>query len=221
MATTPNLNLPIFTLADTARLDTLLNSLTSALDTNVQAKLTAASNFRLGIDNDRTALSGADLKDGLLFWTTDTKILWQYTTSWAVFIRPLASYAATVTGLNLAQVTVDTKYEQRGKFIRGEILITRTVAGSPTGNVSVTLPTTPANASMIRGLGMGTVYLQNNTTAYQAASRYAGGGTVVPNISTVSGSAVAHGNNVSAAFPTASAHGVGTTIYLPFEYETS
>lgn len=160
-------------------------------------------------------------RQGLMGHALDTNTDYMHDGSgWAVSIRPYGAYTSTVTGLNLSQVTVDAKYEQRGKLIKGLITITRNVAGRPTTSIGFSLPTTPANASAARNLGTGSFYLQNNSTVYIANARYTGGTGVAVNLPASSGSVLAQGSNLSNTFPIGTDHGIGTVIYMPFEYET-
>lgn len=78
MATTPNFNLPLYTGSDTAKLDTLLNGQSSALDTNLQAYIGGTESGYVGTDSQRTALSGSKLRNGVTFYATDTRRQWRY-----------------------------------------------------------------------------------------------------------------------------------------------
>lgn len=199
---------------------------TGAPDIGVDPTLVSAQANDVGTRIIRASLAELEAyeykRKGLRGHALDTGTEFLYDGSgWAVLNRPFGAYTTTVTGLTLAQVAVDAKYEQRGKLIRGEVTITRGTAGSPTGTVQLSLPTTPANASALRNLGSGSMYLQNNLLVYVAHARYTGGSVVQVNLPTMTGSALTQGSNVNATNPTSAAHDVGTTIHIPFEYETA
>lgn len=187
-----------------------------------QAAVYAADVGNRIIRADLVALDAyAYKREGLRGYALDSDIEYLCTGSgWSILLRPFSTYTTTVTGLTLGQVTVSAKYEQRGKLIKGEVFVTRDTAGSPTGSVTFTLPTTPANTSASRNIGAGSLYLQNNATVYTAHARYTGSNVITVNLPGITGSALAQGTNINATFPTSSPHGVGTVIYVPFEYET-
>lgn len=184
----------------------------------------AFANARSGTSSERQVLPVGKQRAGMLFIEKDTGAIYQAVGdgSWRVIVAPLVAYTPTVTGLTLAHVTVSGKFEQVGSRVRGEVLITRNTASLPSASVAFTLPATPANTTATpRSLGVGTVYLQNNTTAYQAYTRYTGGNTAAINIAAVAGSAVAQGTNLSQLYPTTTAHGVGSFYQALFDYEVA
>ena len=81
MAVTPNFGMPILTVADNAKLDTLFNSMTSALDTNLKTALDIFA-LRRGTTSQRTA-SVATAGD---YWSdTTTNLLYRHNgTAWLI-----------------------------------------------------------------------------------------------------------------------------------------
>lgn len=84
---TPNFGLPQYDRSDTGALDTLLNGITSQLDTSLKVAIdNIPENYRIGTDADRLLITGGSLYEGLKFRTTDTKIDWTYTgDAWVPF----------------------------------------------------------------------------------------------------------------------------------------
>lgn len=194
----------------------------AAMADTVQDAITATRINLFGLDSERPANGSSGLTNGMTWYSTDTGATWRYSGSaWVIEFRPLSDYTTTVTGMNPAHITVSSKYERRGNLINGFVTITRITASSPTGTVTVTLPTTPADSSTTRNLGLGSVQLQNNGQTYDSNSRYSGSNSVTMNFPTLTGSAITNGTNVNATFPTSAAHGVGTTYYVRFEYESA
>lgn len=182
------------------------------------APLTAAAGGIVPVRN-ATELAAFVASDGTLARDLMSNTIHQRVAgAWSVLLRPLAPYAATITGLTLAQVSVSTKHQQLGKMVHVEVEITRTAAGLPTGTVSISLPVPVANTAMTRNFGVGLFALQGGAQ-YDVRARYTGGNTVVVNFPGVAGSALASGSNLAATFPTSANHGVGTTLHLTFEYE--
>ena len=102
MAVTPNFGMPILTIADNAKLDTLFNSMTSALDTNLKtaldnALMSKALQFK-GTAAARPSLVGAN--EGDTYQDTDAqKLLWVYRASkWFVAPGQVIASANSVTG---------------------------------------------------------------------------------------------------------------------------
>lgn len=98
---TTNFNLPLYGPTDTAALDTLLNGQSNAMDAAL-----LSTTWRLGgTDAARLALSGARLKEGLEWRTTDTDRDWYYNGSaWQLndeglyLITPTSVANGTVSG---------------------------------------------------------------------------------------------------------------------------
>lgn len=91
---TPYLDLPVFTTSDTSKLDTLLNSITSALDTGVQSKLLSIGVQR-GPSSGRIAAAATATKGDLWSDTTDD-LLYRYNgTRWLLLPGQML---ATMTG---------------------------------------------------------------------------------------------------------------------------
>lgn len=57
----------------------------AAMADTIQDAINAHKNYRVGTNSDRLALSGADLFEGLTFYTTDTNALWKYNGGWALY----------------------------------------------------------------------------------------------------------------------------------------
>lgn len=196
----------------------------AAMADTVQDAITANKFDLVGLDSARPANGSPGLVDGMTWYSTDTGITWRYSgTSWSIEFRPLSPYTPTVTGITAGQITVTGKYEQRGNYIDGYVLIAKTGAGTLTGTVAVGLPTTPANPSTPRNLGGGMVRvsISGNTTDYLADTRYTGGITVNLAIPDASATALTAGANLSGSFPTSGSHLAGSSYYVPFKYETA
>lgn len=176
-----------------------------------------SSGYVSGSSSERAALPASALFDGLKFQELDTGIEYiRRSGTWAVNYRPMGAYTTTVVGIPSAMVTAE--YEQRGNMIHVEIEYIRTgTAGAPTATVSFTLPFTPAS-SLTRQPGTGLFRLQGGAE-YVVQPRYTGGSTINVNFITASGSAMAAGTNLNATYPTASAHGIGTTLHLSMDYK--
>ncbi|MCT1363302.1 hypothetical protein [Microbacterium sp. p3-SID131] len=160
-------------------------------------------------------------REGLRGYALDSGVEYLYTTAagWSVLFRPLTAFTPTVVGLT--GVTTVAKFEQRGKMVRAQYEVTRSALASPTAPVTLSLPTPIANTSMTRDIGWGSFFLANGSVLYSVRPRYTGGSTVAVNFPAASGSAISQGSNLSATFPTSSAHQSGTTLYLCVEYEAA
>lgn len=192
----------------------------AAMADTVQDAITANRVDLLGLDSARPANGAPGLINGMTWYSTDTKTTWRYDGSiWSIEYRPLAPYSATVTGLG-AGVTVSTEYEQRGKAVKCEIEFTRTASGSPTGQVSFTLPVAISSPTMTKHLGVGLFNLPT-VNQYDIRARYSGSNAVVVNFPGVAGSALASGNNLNNVFPTSSPHAIGTTLNMTFDYRAA
>lgn len=82
MAVTPNFSIPLYTASDTAKLDTLLNGQSTAIDTGLKTALDAIpKNYIVGLDAGRTSPVGWTPTEGVRYYSTDTKLDWVYTNS--------------------------------------------------------------------------------------------------------------------------------------------
>lgn len=98
---TPNLNLPQFTTADTAKLDTLLNSITTALDTSLAAIL-AGFGARKGTNTQRDAtITAGTAQTGDLWVSTTDGYLYRYSGSVWMF-APGQLLASMTSGSNFS-----------------------------------------------------------------------------------------------------------------------
>ena len=71
---TPYFNLPLYTVSDTAALDTLLNGQSSALDTALLGNIWKFSGTAANI----TSITAPRLRAGIEYFATDTGVLWKY-----------------------------------------------------------------------------------------------------------------------------------------------
>lgn len=71
----------------------------AAMADTIQDALNTAKAYRAGTNATRLALAGADLFEGLTFYTTDTNALWRYNgTTWALFgFGPFKSVMVSTT----------------------------------------------------------------------------------------------------------------------------
>ncbi|MBT2484849.1 MULTISPECIES: hypothetical protein [unclassified Microbacterium] len=202
-------------------LNAMATAVNDALDDMVE-EIAVSQGYYTGSNADRLALAAPKLRNGVGWLVVETGVTWRYTAgAWSIESRPRTAYTPTVTGLTASQISVTASYEQEGKVVRGRVRIQRTGAGSPSGNISVSLPVTPLDTTSVRSLGDGSFYLANNTTAYIAIARYTGASSFTISLPQVVGSALTHGTNVNATYPTSAAHAVGTNAYLTFEYEVA
>ncbi|QOC59370.1 hypothetical protein SEA_LIFES_44 [Microbacterium phage Lifes] len=196
----------------------------AAMADTIQDAITANNNNLSGLDANRPANGSPGLANGMTWYSTDTRVTWRYDGStWSIEFRPLSSYTPAVAGITAGQITTSGKYERRGNYIDGFVTITKTGSGVLSGTVSVTLPTTPLDASTPRNLGDGTarVVLSGATTDYILDARYTGGSAVNLNIPDPSGGALTAGTNLSSSFPTSGSHLAGSTYYITFSYESA
>jgi hypothetical protein len=196
----------------------------AAMADTVQDAITANNNDLRGLDANRPANGAPGLTAGMTWYSTDTGITWRYNGSaWAIEFRPLSAYTPTVTGIAAGQISVTGKYERRGAYIDGFVLINKTGAGALSGTVTVSLPVTPANPSTPRNLGDGLarVVLSGATTDYILKSRYTGGNTINLSIPDPSGAALTAGSNMNGTFPTSGSHLAGSSYYVSFQYEAA
>lgn len=154
MATTPNFNLPLYDGADTAKLDTLLNGISTQLDTNLETALRARGAYRIGTDAARLALTGGALFEGLRFWTTDTRAEWFYSGgSWSRALpgRPFAVAVGrgTTNSAGAASVTFPS-----GRFTVAPIV---TIASGAAGRIASQASVTASGftATLTTGAGAG------------------------------------------------------------------
>lgn len=154
------------------------------------------------------------IRNGVVNPATGATSLWG---PWEVEFISLREYDCSPVGLPSSMVTA--KYGQRGKQISYEVEFVRTSAGAPTDTVSLTLPLPPATATQ-RNMGMGSFLLGNNSSMYVVTARYTGdpGGRFNINFPNNAGSAMAHGSNLSATYPTSAAHTLGTSLVISGEY---
>jgi hypothetical protein len=94
-------------------LGTFNTSPSTAADLNQLVTLIALmGNLRVGVDSARTALSGGGLYDGLLWYSTDTDMLWAYNGSAWVRVfssgSPFAVSTGTITLTGMTTATTKT-----------------------------------------------------------------------------------------------------------------
>lgn len=71
----------------------------AAMADTVQDALNTHKNYRVGTNAERLALTGADLFEGLTFYTTDTNALWKYNGGWGLYgFGPFKSTQAQAAG---------------------------------------------------------------------------------------------------------------------------
>lgn len=137
---TTNFALPLYTTSDTAQLDTLLNGQSNALDTALLANIW---NFA-GTDAARIAMTGAKLREGITYRTTDTDLVWYYTgAAWVEGFGPSAAGSVSFTGLYSASGTMPVALTRENKrvFMDGTVIST---AATFTAGTSYSLGTIPA-----------------------------------------------------------------------------
>lgn len=205
--------------------DYALSTDLAAMADTVQDAITANKVNLAGLDAARPANGYPGLTAGMSWYSTDTGITWRYSGStWSIEFRPLSSYTPTVSGITAGQITTVGKYERRGTYIDGFVTIQKTGGGIPTGAVTVSLPTTPADSSTVRDLGPGNVRIVLSgpvTTDYIVTARYTGGSNVNLNIPDPGGSALTSGTNLSGSFPTSGSHLAGGSYHVTFKYESA
>lgn len=146
---TPNFGLPLYTTADTAALDVLLNGQSNAIDT----ALLASEGYVIGTDAQRLALTAPRRKEGLKWYSTDTNIGWFYNgTAWRAWESDWITYTATLTNFTVGSSgqIATTKYRYTGGMVEVRFyFVYGATAGSISGPPRFTLPVTAAGLDFV------------------------------------------------------------------------
>lgn len=112
----------------------------AAMQTSVQAALVnRPSNYRIMTDAQRIALSGANLFEGLVVWTSDTRREWRYTnTTWVPSDTLWSALPLSNGWVNFGSVYGNARYRK----IDGVVWVTGMIKSGTTspGGIIATLP---------------------------------------------------------------------------------
>jgi len=150
-----------------------------ALADSVQEAITDWKNYGIGTNADRLALTGSSnppLKDGLLWYATDTDIYWRYDGSaWDVVIQPWTTYTPTAT--NASGGTLNGRYMRIGKTVHVGIRhLSPTITGQPT----YLLPLTAVDSATYWFAGSGVARDNSPVVEFQLVPRKISNTSVAP-----------------------------------------
>ena len=151
---TANFNLPIYTAADTAALDTLLNGQSNAID----AALLTTEGRAIGTNAARLALTGSRRKAGLVWYATDTNIEWRWDGSaWKLWNAPKTTFTPTWVNFTPGTSAIIASYGVASGRLFGDVSVTLASGWSIGGNVAMNAPYAATAPSGLRSLGTGVI----------------------------------------------------------------
>lgn len=126
--------------------------------TTVSEYAAKVGNSRVGTASERSALTGNDLWNGLLFFETDTGLTYRYTTAWAIayyalprlrMTRPLAGISA---GGSFQTVGMTTFAQENGSLFTGSTSFSTPITGRYMAKLVCSTPNSPSGTRRVLGI---------------------------------------------------------------------
>jgi hypothetical protein len=189
-----------------------------ALADSVQEAITDWKNYGIGTDAERLALTGSSnppLKDGLLWYSTNTDTLWVYEGStWKILSSSWRSYTPSTTNVTGGAITAEYAVVNGVVFVRlRHALSGANFSGQPIYSLPVT-----ASFPGTRFLKAGATADDASGSEYPLVLRLQNSTTVAPYVQAVVSSQVQFAN-ISSTVPFTWAN--GDVLELEFEYRAA